>query len=157
MAAIILSTLGQIGAISLKILCQIFFFFQKLSSSHFLTNKYPQNVVCSFFNKKTLSTILSQTAAGQAEPKEVRIFSTKSCFLIVEAARREMLQLHFEGAWTVNGKKTERQISSNVTGRVTTGQAHGPNEKGLRLTEHLRKPSEKVNPTSLPTPLYRKR
>lgn len=131
MAAIILSTLGQIGAISLKIACQIFF--QKLSSSHFLTNKYPQNVVSSFFNnKKKPSTILSQTAAGQAEPKKVRIFSTKSCFLIVEAAWREMLQLHFEGAWTVNGKNTERQISSNVTGRATAGQALGPKERGFK-------------------------
>lgn len=87
-------------------------------------------MVCSFFNLKETkpSTILSQTAAGQAKPKKVRIFSTKSCFLIVEAARREMLQLHFEGAWTVNGKNTERQISSNVMGRVTAGQAQGPKE-----------------------------
>lgn len=82
--------------------------------------------------KKTLSTILSQTAAGQAKPKEVRIFSTKSCFLIVEAAPREMLQLHFEGAWTVSGKNTERQISCNVMGTVTAGQAQGPNEKRFK-------------------------
>lgn len=40
-----------------------------------------------------------------------------------------MLQLHFEGVWTVNGKNTERQISSSVMGRVTAGQAQGPKEK----------------------------
>lgn len=91
-----------------------------------------------FLIKKKSSTILSQTAAGQAEPKKVRIFSTKSCFLIVEAARSEMLQLHFQGVWTANGKNTQRQVSSHVTSRAMRQAKHrDQREKGFRLRLHL--------------------
>lgn len=87
-----------------------------------------------FLIKKNPSTILSQTAAGQAEPKKVRIFSTKSCFLIVKAAWSEMLQLHFQGVWTVNGKNTQRQISSHVMSRAPRQAKHRDRrKKGFRL------------------------
>lgn len=91
-------------------------------------------MVCSFFNKKPPSTILSQTAAGQAEPKKVRIFSTKSCFLIIEAAWSEMLQLHFQGVWTVNGKKYTKAdfLACDKQGN-TAGQALGPKEKRFQI------------------------
>lgn len=64
-----------------------------------------------------------------------------------------MLQLHFQGVWTVNGKNTQRQISLHVTSRVSWQAKHRDQRKQgfrLRLTIPLGKPHGKVTPNRPP-------